>query len=203
MQITFADTFGRPGQDDYPFIYRSLDALNNEFLIGGILEGPIPMAEGIPLKFFLAKYDHDMQMLWYREYGGEYNYRINGLKILSENRYLVYGYRLEPEDGIRYPYILITDENGEITSTNEVNRISADFMQILYSTESTDFILDIHEPIQELQLMTIDGRIVLARQDLSTGRHVFDMSDLVPGVYPVVAHSHDGKTQSGKWLKRR
>jgi hypothetical protein len=143
-----------------------------------------------------------MKQIWYHEYGGETNYVINGLKLLEDNRCIAYGLRVDTTDGIRYPYILITDENGEITATNEVPVLSADFFKVLYSAESTDLILDIHEPIQELQLMTIDGRVVFTTQDLDIGRHAFALSGLVPGVYPILAHSHDGKTQSGKWVKR-
>jgi hypothetical protein len=197
----FADTFGRSGKDDYPFINQSLDECNSNFYIGGMLAGPSNFNNRDTLKFFMAKYNQDLDRLWYREYGGSHSYVIRGLTGLPDGRCLVYGYRVDNEDGLRYPYLLIVNEDGQITSSKDVSKPEPQLFQILYTTESENITITSSQEIDELQLFSLDGKSIARYQNILPGNHDFNLAYLPPGVYVFLAASGKER-QSRKWVKR-
>lgn len=201
MQIMFTDTFGRPGKDDYPFINQSLDVSNGQFYMGGMLAGPFNLSNEDTLKFFLAKYDQNLDKLWYREYGGSHSYVIRGLKALPDGGCLVYGSRVDNTDGVRYPYLLIVNEDGWITSAKVIQKPEPQLFEILYTAESEIMTISATQEIYELQIFSLDGKSIARFQNLLPGNHDLNLSFLPSGVYIILATN--GKVrQSGKWVKR-
>src|SRR5690606_8100227 len=142
MQVLFRDTFGRAGRDDYPFIDQSLDTANGNFFAGGHHAGPSNFTHRDTLRFFVSKYKSNLEQLWYREFGASHSYVIRGLKALQDGRLVLYGLRVDTDDGIRYPYLLILDENGEITSTEIIPDPDIHLVDIFHPAESGKLILD-------------------------------------------------------------
>ncbi|HEY3386284.1 MAG TPA: hypothetical protein VGK46_07235, partial [Saprospiraceae bacterium] len=114
-----ADTFGISIPDNYPFYIKSLVLRDEKILVGGHLDGPFthfPIYKSIK-KFYLAKYDTDMTLQWYKEYGGDRAYWMAGVHLLDDGSSLAYGFVTDLIDEYRYAYILHVDENGDIISS--------------------------------------------------------------------------------------
>lgn len=199
MRIVRADTFGRPNLDDYPFIHKSLDTTFSGFMVGGMLADPYEIINQFPLSFFIAKYNDALQIQWYREFGGNTSYLIYGFQELAQGYVLLYGYILEGD--IRYPYLLILDENGEITNTKNLPDPDISLVHMLYPPESGNLVFEADVALESFQLYSIDGKAVLRIDEMLPGRHSLDVSGLAPGMYVFVV-SDGERSQSGKWVKK-
>jgi hypothetical protein len=200
MNVLFADTFGRTGFDDYPFIKNSLAVHKGEYIVGGMLAGPYNFNNRDTLRFFLAKYNEQLQQLWYKEYGGSHSYVIRGINVLDDGRILLYGSRVDNEDGIRYPYLMLLNEDGEITSTEDIAPEKQEIVHVFYHGSSDDLYINVIQPIEKFSLFAADGRLLFHQSDLPVGTHSFDMSRIPPGIYVYLA-STTNHSQSGKWIK--
>lgn len=200
MQILFSKEYGRKGMDDYPFIDKSMEISNGNYLVGGMLAGPFNFTRRDTLKFFLAKYSEQLEQVWYREYGGSHSYVIRGINVLEDGRILVYGSRVDNEDGIRYPYLMLLNEDGEITSSQDIPAEEQDIVNVFYNAGSTGLNINAIKPIDKFAVFTADGKRLLEQYNLHVGTHSFEMSWIPPGVYFYFA-STANRSQSGKWIK--
>jgi hypothetical protein len=201
MNIVFSERYGRPDLNDYPFINTSLVYDTDAYYIGGMYAGPSDLTFRVPLKYFLAKYDDDLNRIWYREFGGQHSYIIRGIRPLGDGRCLVYGSRVDTTDGLRYPYILIVDENGEITSTIDSKPAEANLLDV--SRDIGDILtMDVHEPLKDFRFYSVDGKLLMHVQDLLPGRHEMNVTSFASGVYVYHAISDQRQYQSGKLVKQ-
>lgn len=195
------DTLGYVGQDNYPFVISSIDYQNDELLVGAHLDGPynfFDVASHVK-KFYLAKYDANLNQIWYKEFGGDRAYWFYGVKFIDNGEVLAYGAITDSIDGQRYAYVLHLDQNGDILSSTTIPDIA---QKIKIVNPGSEFLQIINPELEadKIQLYDFNGRIHLQR-DLVSDLNIIAVAGLPPGCYPYVL-SKDGKhVKSGKWVK--
>lgn len=201
FNILRADTLGDYGHDNYPFIDNSIQFRNDEILVGGHLDGPFTNLyfNKSVKKFYLAKYDVDLNQIWRREYGGDRAYIMTGLRLLSNGECLAFGFILDSTDGYRYGYILQLDENGEILTSTTVPDYHTN-IKVVNPGSSTLQVIYPDNAEADIILYDLDGREIL-RHSLQNGLNEFSVSHLSPGLYPYVIYEKGGSRFSGKWMK--
>jgi len=198
-----ADTLGWPGQDNYPFIANSLDIRDGAVLVGGNLDGPINSPEFFSRrkKFYLAKYDLDLNQTWYREFGGDRAYILNGLKLLENGGAFAYGFITDSTTDFRYAYIMYVNQNGDLVSAKEIAVSSGPSLSVVNPGSDQFIVLNPENLDARVVLTTIDGRRILD-SELSKEVFTYDLSNWPPGIYPFVFYLDSKPIKSGKWVKR-
>lgn len=204
FNILFADTFGISGQDNVPFLTRSLDQREGDFLVGGHLDGPFNSIDFFThiKKFYLAKYDSNMNRLWYKEYGGDRAYYMFGLKLLEDGTSLAFGTLYDTLTYLRYAYIMHVDENGEILTSTTIPEQPKISIKIVNPGDETLSVLNPEHIEGRIELYDIQGCHVLTG-DIGDERSEISTQYLPAGLYPYVLIK-DGRTiGSGKWVKAK
>ncbi len=204
FNILKADTLGRPGHDNYPFIEESIDYRNNEILVGGHLDGPYnhPDLDKSIKKFYLAKYDENLNQIWYKEYGGDRAYLMNGLHLLNDGSSLTYGFVTDTSNDVRYAYVMHVNVNGEILSTISLPIGSKTSLQIVNPGDETLRILNPDHVQAQIQLYDIQGCHVLTGE-INSEISEIDTQGLPAGLYPYVLIQDGHSIGSGKWIKAK
>jgi hypothetical protein len=202
FSIIVSDTLGWPGQDNYPFIHKSIDYRNNEIMVGGHLDGPYNgfYFHSRIKKFYLAKYDEDLNQIWYTEYGGDRAYVFFGVQLLDDGGSLAYGYIIDTLDGNRYAYIMHVDKNGEILTSTTMPGEPASSVQLVNPGDEFLRILNPDHIRARIILYDLQGKPVLTGE-IDSGMTEISARDLPAGLYPYVL-IRDGHTIGvGKWIK--
>ncbi len=204
FNILFADTFGIKGQDNYPFLTRSIDQRNGDFLVGGHLDGPFNSVDFYSnvKKFYMAKYDSNMNRLWYKEYGGDRAYVMFGLKLLEDGTSLAFGTLYDTITYLRYAYIMHVDENGEILTSTTMPNQSKTSIQIVNPGDETLRILNPDHIEGRIELYDIQGCHILTGE-IGSEISEIDTQDLPAGLYPYVLIKDGHSIESGKWVKAK
>ncbi len=201
FNILVRDTLGWDNQDNYPFIHKSLMHRNGEIMVGGHLDGPFTHFDIYKSvkKFYLAKYDQELNRIWYREYGGDKAYLFYGLHILEDGSCLAYGFITDTIDGQRYAYIMHVDENGDIlTSTTIPNYTNS--IKVLNPGQENLQVLNPDDIVANIILYDING-CELIRKDLIDGLNEIPTGSLPQALYPYTIVSDGKYLSSGKWIK--
>ncbi len=201
FNIIKADTFGRLGQDNYPFIGKSLDYSNSKILIGGMFDGPLNPSDinKTIKKFYLAKYDDKLNKIWCKEYGGDRAYMLYGLKLLENGDCLAYGYITDSITGIWNGYLLHVNANGELITRNEF--IYSDSQEFIINYTNNNEIEIVNKSIIKGKILIYDmsGRIIMNKL-LSGYNQLFDSSNLPNGIYGYAVISNNSVIKSGKLI---
>jgi hypothetical protein len=201
FNILKRDTLGWSGQDNYPFINKSLDYRNGEFLVGGHLDGPFNgNFFARKKKYYLAKYDTDLNQIWYKEYGGDRIYWVGGLHLLEDKSTLAYGFVTDSTDGQRYAYIMHVDANGDIMTSYTMPTPAEQKIQVVSPGDDHLYILNPENAEATFTLYDLKGHVILEGQVFDT-RESFSTSMFPPGIYPYTIRKRDRLISSGKWLK--
>jgi len=201
FNILNTDTFGITGQDNYPFITKSLDYKDGNLLMGGHFDGPyshLNFGQTIK-KFYLAKYDLDMNQLWYKEYGGDRAYVMYGLKLLEDGSGLAYGNIADTITGLGYAYVLHFDANGEILSSQTLPNIQTSIKIV----NPGDEFLRINNPEgQSVKIVMFDIRgCEVLNEAINTGLSEISTAGLPVGLYPYHLIVDRKVIACGKWVK--
>lgn len=202
FNILATDTLGTLGQDHYPFETKSLDYRNNEFLVGGHLDGPYAHLnfDRTIKKFYLAKFDEQMNRLWYKEYGGDRAYILIGLKLLDDGGSLAYGYVTDTLSGLWYAYILHVNANGEILTSSTTPLHPKISIQVVNPGDETLRILNPENIQASIELYDMQGCLVL-KNKLHADASDIDTEELPVGLYPYLLIRDGHIISSGKWIK--
>lgn len=204
FELLASDTLGRLDSDNYPFVIQSMDTSQEDIVVGAHLGNVDGGLYGIPQrkKFYLAKYNNDIQMLWYREYGGDRAYWMTGLKALENNNIVVYGFVTDSTDEKRYGYIMCVDENGNFLTSTTYPLVKEDLISVVNPGGEAMWIRNpsLHEG--EIALFDMQGRKWLEHRIQHEVEEV-DTHHLPPGPYVYVFFIDDRPVQQGKWLKVR
>jgi hypothetical protein len=204
FNILFADTFGISDQDNVPFLTKSIDQRNGDFLVGGHLDGPFNSVDFYSnvKKFYMAKYDSNMNRLWYKEYGGDRAYVMFGLKLLEDGTSLAFGTLYDTITYLRYAYIMHVDENGEILTSTTMPNQPKTSIQIVNPGDETLRILNPDHIQGRIELYDIQGCHVLTG-DIIYEISELDAQELPAGLYPYVLIKDGHSIGSGKWIKAK
>jgi len=202
FNILFADTLGINGQDNYPFIIKSIDYDKGELLIGGHLDGPLTHSDFSTRKkkFYLAKYDYLMHPLWYHEYGGDKAYMMLGVKIIENNKNLAYGYIADSINHEWHAYILLVGANGELLATHDLLNKKEPNIHI---TNSGQEILQIDNPdgfCFNFKLFNISGNLILD-QEITNTTTLIQTFYLPVGIYPYQVVQNNNILLTSTWIK--
>lgn len=202
FNILFADTFGIRGQDNYPFLTRSIDQRDGKYLVGGHLDGPFNSSDFYShiKKFYMAKYDSDMNRLWYKEYGGDRGYTMFGVKLLDDGSSLAYGTIYDSVTFLRYAYIMHVDENGEILTSTTMPAEPKTSIQIVNPGDDILRILNPDHIQARIELYDIQGCHVLTGE-INSDLPEIDTHELPSGLYPYVLIQDGHSIGIGKWVK--
>ncbi len=197
-----ADTFGTPNQDNYPFLFTSLDVKNNEILVGGHLDGPLSHLNFFNSikKYYLAKYDTDMNKLWYKEYGGDRAYTMVGLKLTEDGSSYAYGFITDSGSYIRHAYIMRVDANGENLSSFVLQPEAKSYLKVVSPGNSTLIILNSNNIEAQIELYDNQACLVLTKM-ISESVTEIDASNLPNAIYTYVLLKDRRIIDTGKWLK--
>jgi hypothetical protein len=203
FQVLKADTIGWVLQDNYPSIVKSLDMHEGVLMVGGHLDGPFNSSDfhGNVKYFYLAKYNTDLDRLWYKEYGGDKAYTINGLKLLSDETGVAYGFVTDTITGYRYGYLMYVDENGDIISSQEIMPAIGPPLTVVNPGADQLTILNPTALQTRIIVSSLDGREIL-NTTFQSETVSYDMHDLPSGMYPYVFYIDDRPVKSGKWVKK-
>jgi hypothetical protein len=200
MQILFRDTLGIDGANEYPFIRKSLDFRNSHYFVGGFHTIPSQIEAGLPLEFFLAKYDSDLTQIWHHVFGGDENFLISGLHATSGGGCMIYGSRIRQSDGIRYPYLLIVGSEGVVTQTESPQEELSDIMTFL-NPSGNEFNLILNGDVSELSIYSMNGQREAQFRNLSQGSHILNVGAIAPGTHVVIAILPDKSSVTAQWVK--
>jgi hypothetical protein len=200
MQILFRDTLGIEGANEYPFIRKSLDFRNNHYFVGGFHTIPSIIEARLPLEFFLAKYDSNLNQIWLRIFGGDENFLISGIHATSDGGCIIYGSRIRDSDGIRYPYLLIVNSEGVVTQTESPQEELSDIMTFL-NPSGNEFNLILNRDVSEFSIYSMNGQRVAQFLNLSQGSHILNVGSIAPGAYVVMAILRDKSIVTARWVK--
>ena len=149
-------------------------------------------------KFYLAKYDIQMNRIWYKEYGGDTGYLPVGLHLLPEGDALVYGYTVDSITLDRVAFLMYVNEHGELVSSKEI-AVETPFR--IHNQPGMPLLIDNAENIPcTIQIFSLNGQCVF-EQRLTDGLNKIQGTDWPPGVYPFVISSQNRHLHSGKWLR--
>ena len=204
FNILVADTLGWSGQDNYPFINESIDYRNNEILVGGHLDGPLnhfELDKSIK-KFYLAKYDTDLNQIWYKEYGGDRAYLMFGLYLLEDGSCLAYGAVTDTSTGYHYAYIMHVNENGEILTSLTLPQETTPLIQIVNPGNESLVVLNPDCTIAQFELFDMQGHPVL-HSELDSYKEEFNTAGLPNGTYPYIFIQNGQIISKGIWVKQK
>jgi len=202
--ILKADTLGWHVWDNFPFIVKSMDIQDSTILIGGNLDGPFNGGDFFTRKkkFYLAKYNLTLDQIWYKEYGGDLAYILNGLELLSTGSSVAYGFISDTLTNIRYSYLLYVDENGDIISSLEVpSSTIGPHLDVVNPGDDRMTILNPDGLDAHILVYTINGKMVI-NTSLQPDKTSLDLSAWPAGMYPYVFYLDDKPVKSGKWVKK-
>ena len=200
--IQKADTLGIYNHDNYPFIYNSLDHKEGEILAGGHYDGPeshFNFNQTIK-KFYLAKYDEDLNLIWKKEYGGDRAYLMAGLKLLDDQSCFAYGFIYDSLEMERYPYGLYVNRDGEIVTSYTGPKESYLNITIENPGSNSLRINNQTSAVASISLFDLNGSLFFTKQ-VNEGLNEFNVTSLPAGAYyyEVVI---DGKGRdTGIWVK--
>jgi len=200
--ILKSDTLGSEDHDNYPFSYKSIEFRNNELFVGGHLDGPFshfPVYPSIK-KFYLAKYDEDLNRIWYHEYGGDKAYWMTGLKLLADKTCLAYGFITDTIDGHRNAYIMHVDKNGDIISSIILDNYQKSSIQVVNPGNESLQILNPQLITARFHLFDIQGCQIL-EEGIDQESESINVDFLPPAVYPYSIVQDGRIISSGKWVK--
>ena len=202
FHVLKADTIGWISQDNYPAIVKSLDMYEGLLLVGGHLDGPFnsPDFHGNIKYFYLAKYNTDLEQMWYKEYGGDRAYTINGLELLRDESSVAYGFITDTITGFRYGYLMYVDENGDIISSQEIPPLQRPPLTVINPGDDQLTILNPTAVQARILLTSLDGKELL-NATFQSETATYDMHTLPAGMYPYVFYINDKPVKSGKWVK--
>ncbi len=203
FNVISADTLGWHLWDNYPFIVVSIDIRDDIILVGGMLDGPFNDFNFFDRrkKFYLARYNLDVKQHWYKEYGGNLAYTINGLKLLESGGSMAYGFITDTLSFIRYSYLLYVDENGDIISSHEIPPALGPPLTLVNPGADQLTILNPTALQARIIVSSLDGREIL-NTTFQSETVSYDMHDLPSGMYPYVFYIDDRPVKSGKWVKK-
>lgn len=202
FHIIKADTIGIEGQDNYPFLTKSIDYKFDELLVGGHLDGPFAhlFLEKSIKKFYLAKYDTDLNRIWYKEFGGERAYMLMGLKILENDNIVAYGYVTDTITGLWYGYIMYVDQNGEIVNTINIPLYHNSHVTIINPGNDYMHLVNSKGVSGTLEIYSLQGHHI-ASLNITSTEHYIPLNKLSAGNYPYLLHKDGIILQSGVWVK--
>jgi len=151
-------------------------------------------------KFYLAKYDEDMNQLWYKEYGGDRAYIFVGLHILEDGGCLAYGYITDTIESIRHAYIMQVDVNGEMITSSTIPRESLMSIQVTSLNNSTLCVINPDGVAANIVLYDMHGREIL-NGEINSEMTEFSVTGLTAGLYPYLLIHGGHVIASGKWIK--
>ena len=192
------------GQDNVPFLTSSIDQKDGKFLVGGHLDGPFNSSDFYShiKKFYMAKYDSEMNRLWYKEFGGDRGYTMFGVKLLNDGSSLAYGTIYDSVTYLRYAYIMHVDENGDILTSTTMPAQPKTSIQIVNPGNETLRVLNPDHIEGRIELYDIQGCHVLTGV-FNVEVSEIDTQDLPVGLYPYVLIKDGHSIGSGKWIKAK
>lgn len=202
FQIISADTLGERAHDNYPFVFNSMDTLNNEILVGGHLDGPFSHFDIFKSikKYYLAKYDEDLNQLWYREYGGDNTYWMTGLKILKDETIMAYGFITDTIDGFRHAYVMHVAKNGDLISSTALGTNEDSGVHLVNEIGGSIIISNPHN--LEIQFYLFDqSGINIMRKTIFGDHNKIDLNFLPNACYYYTINKNSKLLTSGKLLK--
>ncbi|MGB4848262.1 MAG: T9SS type A sorting domain-containing protein [Saprospiraceae bacterium] len=204
FNILFADTFGIKDQDNVPFLTRSIDQRDGNFLVGGHLDGPFNSIDFYThiKKFYMAKYDSEMNRLWYKEYGGDRAYVMFGLKLLADGTSLAFGTLYDTFTYLRYAYIMHVDQNGEILTSTTMPGQPKTSIRIVNPGDEILRILNPNHIEGRIELYDIQGCHMLTGE-INSDVSEINTQDLPAGLYPYVLMKDGRFIGAGKWVKAK
>jgi hypothetical protein len=184
FQIISSDTLGNKAHDNYPFVFNSMDTLNNTILIGGHLDGPFSHQDIFHSvkKFYLSKYDDQLNQLWYKEYGGDRAYWMTGLKILKDESSMAYGFITDTIDGFRHAYIMHVAKNGDLISSTELDKIDGNGVHLANETGGNIIISNQNNLEIQFNLFDLNGIRIMSKTFISDGNKI-DLNFLPQACY--------------------
>lgn len=195
------------GAFNYPAMDGALDTLGGNLFFAGInrIIGS-PLTSNVENSFFIAKYNQKTgEVLWkYDQINPEFHNIIYGVKATPDGGCLLYGFIIDPETSIRYPYLLKLDENG-LLSTSTTPEEDTTFRFTLYGNPSSElkFNVNSHDNWKgRFKLINASGQVVM--QDIvQNGFYTGNTSRIPTGLYIVVLSDASGRVLSQqKWLKQ-
>lgn len=202
FNILNTDTLGISGQDNYPFIMNSIDFNGSNFIVGGHLDGVLNHInfDEVDKKFYLAKYDEDLNQIWYKEYGGDRPYLLIGLKLMEDGSSFAYGSIKDSLNLKPYAYILHVDENGDILSSTTFPEIDTS-IKVLSPGKDALYILNPDAIEASILMYDLNGREAF-HEELLAGSNIFSTHKLPAGIYPYTIQQGKKVIQIGKWVKQ-
>ena len=202
FNIIAADTVGVEGVDNFPFISNSMDYNSGELLTGGHLDGIYANINFLKTvkKFYLAKYDLNLNRIWYKEYGGDKAYVLDGLKIINNKGCVAFGYIFDILSGIRNGYIMYVDQDGN--TVNTINFPLQDQVNIHIVNPGQEYlhILNPDQIVSKVDLFDVSGNKVFTGEILEN-ESKFNVGYLPSGLYSYILHYDGHYILSGKWIK--
>ena len=179
-----------------------MDSKNGEILVGGHLDGPFSHFDVFTSikKFYLAKYDTQLNRIWYKEYGGDRAYWMTGLKILQDESIMAYGFITDTVDGFRHAYVLHVAENGDLISSTELDPTKNNPIRLI-NHGSGQFSISNLENL-EVQFFLFDQNgIHVLNKTITDNNTILDLSSLPAACYFYSVANKSKTIASGKLVK--
>jgi hypothetical protein len=199
---------GKPDTLDYPAYYNSMEFVNDSTLyIGGFIQY-IAFWPTDPSYVELYLVDTNLNLLGYRQFGGNINYRLQGILATSDGGCLMYASTYSDTNGYHERDIRIfkvpRDSIDIITSITTLPIIDSQNL-LPYPNPVTDIL---HIPLGQsvtnpkIQIIKADGKKVLDKIESASGNLVtLDVCHLSSGIYIYQISSANKPAATGKFVK--
>ena len=178
---------GKPDTIDFPAFFNSVDFIDpNSIFYGGVSN--IQIIGGDPIVqediyYNLSKLDSNLNIIWTRYFGGQYNDTMFGITATSDGGCIMFGWRYNGNTESRWDaYVLKVNAEGELTFTTEIP-LSNSFKLYPNPTKGILNIENTNSTSEQLSFLLTDvsGRTVLEK---SFGEsETIDISHLGSGLY--------------------
>ncbi len=150
-------------------------------------------------KFYLAKFDDDLNKLWYKEFGGDKAYVLDAVYILDDGGILVYGFITDTVTFLRYAYIMHLDSEGNLVTTSSILPKDSNF--IICNPGHDYFELNNPDGIEAtLSIFDQLGRKLL-ESSIHPDFNQIPTMQLPSGIYTYVLSYNQTLLKSGQWVK--
>ena len=196
---------GVPDTASFPAFRESVVTDNsNNIFIGGMKNIEIcnPFWSTNKDWFCLSKFDKQMNPIWTKYYGGDAYYNLWTIKETQDGGCLMLGTRYDylTQNYERDIYIVRVDENGLITSPNEMPPLTVSEAIVYPNPGSTQLTIETALKDLQFELYNTNGQTVVS-QPVNNGTTTVNTSALPAGVYLYRFMNKDKMVESGKWVK--
>ena len=199
---------GKPDTSDYPAYQNSMATVNDTTIyIGGYVShlAFFPQQPGF-VELYLI--DKDLNLLGYKQYGGDAMYWLNGMIPDSEGGCLIYSmrYDFQTNNNERDVYIIkMQREDMElVTQISQTNDNPADGLAFP-NPAGEQISIPLNNNLKQLsriQVFKLDGRKIFDKQIEGMGNLItVDIANLLDGLYIYKIQQNNQVIKTGKFLK--